>query len=313
VKVLFHYDAGPLLKEKLSHLKKVGIDVVCCPEGPDEPFFTELKETDVLWHVLHPVTEAVLEQAPKLKLIQKIGVGVNTIDLDAAQKRGIAVCNMPGTNSRAVMEMTLLLILAASRRYPMMDKACRSGQWSVDIATRETFSELYGKCVGLVGFGAIAKMLAPILELLGAKVVYTATQAKPEVNYEYLKLSDLLQQADVVSLDLPLIPKTEAIIGKAEIALMKPGAIFINTARGGLVDESALVEALRSGHIGAAGLDVFAVEPASQANPLFQMDNVVVAPHVAWVTNETMDRSISVAQQNSLAVMSGAALIHQII
>jgi len=150
MKVLFHYDAGTKLQSKLASLREKELDVVCCAEGLDKPeisekFFTELENAEVLWHVLEPLTREVLEQAPQLKLIQKIGVGTNTIDLEYAKERGIKVCNMPGTNSQATAEMALMLIMAASRRLPMMEKACRSGEWRNDKDTEDSLSEIKGK------------------------------------------------------------------------------------------------------------------------------------------------------------------------
>ena len=124
-KVLFHYDVGDRLRKTVAQFGSRGLQVVCCPEGSDEPFYSELSDAHSIWHVLRPITADDMARAPKLRLIQKIGVGVNTIDLEAAKARGIAVCNMPGTNSRAVAEMSLLLMLAALRRQPRLDRACR--------------------------------------------------------------------------------------------------------------------------------------------------------------------------------------------
>lgn len=311
MKVLFHYDAGPRLREELDRLRSQGLDIVCCPQGPAEPFLTELKDTEALWHVLEPVTAEMIEQAPKLRLIQKIGVGVNTIDLDAAKEAGIAVCNMPGTNSRAVAEMTLLLMLSTLRRLPQTDALCRSGEWAPDGEMKESFSEVAGKTIGLVGFGSVPEILAPILEAMGATVIYTA-RAKKEVSYRYCTMPDLLEQADIISLHVPYTAETEKLIDGAEIARMKPGAVLINTARGQLVDEAALHAALESGQISGAGLDVFTEEPASKGNRLLDLPNVTVSPHLAWLTRETFARSIDIASQNALASRDGGPLAHRV-
>ena len=310
--ILFHYDAGEQLRNEVAQLDKQGLEVTCCPEGADEPFNTQLREAEAIWHVLQPITDEVIERAPNLKLIQKIGVGVNTIDLEAARDRGIAVCNMPGTNSQAVAEMTLLLMLSALRKQIVIDRACRSGQWAVDRATKEAFGEICGRTVGFVGFGAIPRILAPILEAMGARVIYTANSAKT-VKYDFVALEPLLQQADIVSLHIPLTAESEQIINASRLAMMKPGALLINTARGGLVDEPALCEALSNGHLGGAGLDVFYEEPVSTDNPLLSMVNVSVSPHVAWLTNETFSRSIDIAVKNSLVIRDGGALLHRVI
>jgi phosphoglycerate dehydrogenase-like enzyme len=312
VNILFHYDAGEQLRDEVAQLKKQGLNVSCCPEGAAEPFDTELANAEVIWHVLQPITAEVIERAPNLKLIQKIGVGVNTIDLEAARARGIAVCNMPGTNSQAVAEMTLLLMLSVLRKQTVIDRACRSGQWAVDRATREAFGEICGRTVGFLGFGAVPQTLAPILEAMGARLIYTANSRKA-VEHDFVPLDQLLQQADIVTLHIPLTAESEQIINASRLAMMKPGALLINTARGGLVDEPALCEALRNGHLGGAGLDVFYQEPVRSDNPLLSLDNVSVAPHVAWLTNETFLRSIDIAVTNSLAIRDGSPLLHRVI
>jgi len=302
MKVLFHYDAGPALKQKLEALKAQGLDIVCCPEGPEQPFMDELKDADVIWHVLHPLTKDIIDNAPKLKLIQKIGVGTNTIDLDAAREKGIVVCNMPGTNSQSTAEMTLLLMMAALRRLLVMDKTCRSGKWRIEKDLEEKLFEIRGKTIGLVGFGGIPKVLAPILEVMGATVVYTATQEKVDVSYQYLPLEELLKQSDIISLHAALTPQTENMINGDSLSLMKPGAILVNAGRGALIDETAVYAALVSGQLGAAGFDVFIEEPVKEDNPLLALDNVVLAPHLGWLTTETLERSIVVAAKNSVAI-----------
>lgn len=311
-KVLFHYDAGGRLKDEVEQFRDQGLDIVCCPEGPDEPFFSELADAEVLWHVLQPVTAEVIAKAPRLKLIQKIGVGVNTIDLDMAKSRGIAVCNMPGTNSRAVAEMALMLMLSALRKQRRLSHYCRSGEWYVDNDTKETLGEICGRTVGFVGFGEIPKILAPIVEAMGARAVYTEIEPK-SVPYDYLSLDDLLAQSDIVTLHVPLTEQTDKLINEARLALMKPGAVLINTARGELVDESALYAALTEGSLNAAGLDVFNDEPVSVDNPLLSLDNVIATPHMSWLTNETFTRSVGVAVQNSLAIRNGTELVHQVV
>ncbi len=310
--ILFHYDAGERLRDEVAQLAKQGLEVCCVPEGVDELFNAQLQHVEAIWHVLQPITAEVIASAPKLKLIQKIGVGVNTIDLQAAQARGIAVCNMPGTNSRAVAEMTLLLMLSVLRRQPSLERACRGGQWALDRASKEALGEVCGRTVGFVGFGAIPQILAPILEAMGAQVVYTSNSAK-SVRYNFLSLEQLLREADIVSLHIPLTDQTEKLINRARLASMKPGALLINTARGGLVDELALYEALAGGQLGGAGLDVFYQEPVSADNPLLALHNVSVAPHVGWLTNETFSRSMDIAVANTLAIRDNTPLIHQVV
>jgi phosphoglycerate dehydrogenase-like enzyme len=313
MKVLFRYDCGPKLAARLAGLKAAGLDIVTCSETDDAGYARHMAEAGVLWHVLKPVTAAHIAAAPRLKLIQKIGVGVNTIDLEAAKARGVAVCNMPGTNSRAVAEMALLLMLAALRRLGALDAATRKGEgWIAGPRWQEDYGELGGRTVGLVGYGAIPALLAPMLKAVGTRVLYTARTPKPGARGEFRTLADLLAESDIVSLHLPLTSETANLIARKSIALMKPGAILVNTARGGLVDEGDLVEALIHGRIAAAGLDVFAREPVASDNALLTMDNVVVAPHVAWLTPETLERSLGVAAENCQRLARGEPLLHRV-
>lgn len=312
MKVLLHYAAGPAWRRELAALAAQGLDVDCCDELDDARFHALLPQAEVLWHVLRPLSADDVARGAKLRLIQKIGIGVNTIALDAAKARGIAVCNMPGTNSRAVAEMTLLLMLACLRRLPLLDRATRTGRgWQLAPDLQDSYGELAGRTVGLVGYGAVPQLLAPILAAMGATVLYTATAPKAADGYR--PLDALLAEADIVSLHAPLTPATERMIGAAQIARMRPGAILVNTARGGLVDPAALAAALQSGQLGAAGLDVFAVEPAGADDPLLALDNVVVTPHLAWLTTGTLNRSLAVAVENCRRLAAGEALLHRVV
>jgi phosphoglycerate dehydrogenase-like enzyme len=241
-------------------------------------------------------------------------VGVNTIDLEAARARGIAVCNLPGTNSRAVAEMTLLLMLGALRRIAHFDAETRAGRgWSQAPALQDHLFELGGRKVGLVGYGAVPKLLAPILQAMGCDVLYNARAPKPDAIGTYRPLDALLAEADVVSLHIPETPETRGLLNKAAIARIKPGAVLVNTARGGLVDQAALVAALQSGHLAAAGLDVFTLEPIETDNPLLGLPNVVLAPHVAWLSTGTFARSFSIAAENCLRIEQNKILLHQVV
>lgn len=311
MKVLFHYAAGPELAARLMALP--GLDVMVCPEAEEARFAALLPESEVIWHVLKPLAAADIAAAPKLRLIQKIGVGVNTIDLDAARTRGIAVCNLPGTNSRAVAEMTLLLMLGALRQMGRFEHATRTGTgWSQDPSVQDSLFELGGRTVGLVGYGAVPQILAPVLTALGCRVLYTARTPKPGAVGEWRSLEALLAESDVVSLHIPQTPETAGLINADALARMKRGAVLVNTARGGLVDETALVAALRSGQLAGAGLDVFGQEPVAPDNPLLSLPNVFLAPHIAWLTTGTFDRSFSIAAENCRRLATGEALLHRV-
>ena len=314
MKVLFHYHCRPALLARLAQLSAEGIEVETCPETDAALFDRMIPGASVLWHVLKPVSACVIARAGNLRLIQKIGVGVNTIDLEAAKAAGIAVCNMPGTNSRAVAEMTLLLMLAVLRRHARLDAATRRGEgWKLGPELFDDFGEVHGRNVGLVGFGAVPRILAPILSAMGARPLYNTPAPKDDAPAQWCDLGTLLEQSDIVSLHLPLTPDSERMIDAGAIGRMKPGAILINTARGGLIDGPALVAALKSGRLGGAGLDVFDEEPLDPASPLLGLDNVVLMPHLAWLTPETIERSIVVGSENCRRLARGEPLLHRVV
>ena len=308
--VIFHHTAGPDLAARLAAIPDLRITV--CPEDDTARLDRLLPDCDVLWHVLKRCTAAMIAAAPRLKLIQKIGVGVNTIDLDAAQARGIPVCNLPGTNARAVAELTLALMLAVIRRLPRFDAGLRAGVWS-DSALQDGIGELGGRTIGLVGYGAIPRLLAPVLAALGCRVICTSRTPVTDAVATWCSLDTLLAEADIVSLHLPLTPDTEKLIDAAALTRMKPGVVLINTARGGLVDQAALTRALRSGHLAGAGLDVFETEPPDTHAALFGLPNVVLTPHIAWLTTGTFDRSFAIAAENCRRIAAGEALRHRVV
>lgn len=297
MKVLFRFDGSAALEKKVADL-----GVAMCPESDDIAYTRLLPAIEVLWHVLKPVTAGDIEKAKKLRLIQKIGTGVNTIDIEAAKRRGIAVCNLPGTNSRAVAEMTLLLMLACLRRLTELHASVKRN-WADAWKLQDRFGELGGRTVGLVGYGAVPQLLAPMLSAMGAKVLYWSRTKK---NAE---LEALIATSDIVSLHLPLTPETQHVLDARK---MKAGAILVNTARGGLVNEDFLVEALKSGHLAAAGLDVFAAEPPPAGHPLLSLPNVVCAPHLAWLTQETLERSLAAALENVERLKAGTLLRNRV-
>jgi phosphoglycerate dehydrogenase-like enzyme len=314
VKAVLHYRASPGFRRSLEAAKLPDMTLEIVDDADDAAFAVAMREADALLHVLRPVSAGDIAAAPKLKLIQKIGVGVNTIDLEAAKAHGVAVCNMPGTNTQAVAEMTLTLMLAALRRVSVFDPQTRKGEgWRLDPFEIDSVGEIAGRVVGFVGYGAVPRRLAPALKALGAEIVYTAQTKKADAAGEFLALEDLLPRADILSLHVPSTPQTRGMIGGRAIDRMKPGAVLINTARGDLVDEAALVAALKTGRIAAAGLDVFAQEPVAAQNPLLALPNVVVMPHIAWLTPETLRRSLSVAMENCRRVMDNETLLHRVI
>jgi phosphoglycerate dehydrogenase-like enzyme len=314
VNVIYNYAAGPEFAEALDGLTAQGLEVSICPESDDARLFELLREAEVLWHCLRPVDARVIDAAPRLRLVQKIGVGVNTIDLERARSRNIAVCNMPGTNSRAVAEHTLGLMLAVLRQIRRFDGDVRRGDgWSWPEARQDRLGEIAGRTIGLVGMGGIPQMLAPTLAAMGATVIYTARAAKPALPFEFVALDALLERADIVSLHVPLTDATRHLLNAQRFARMRRGSVLINTARGALVDEAALVAALDAGRIAAAGLDVFGTEPVAADNPLLRRDDVVLTPHIAWLTRETLQRSLDVAVANCHRLTNAQPLLHRVV
>jgi phosphoglycerate dehydrogenase-like enzyme len=312
MKVLFHFNASPELMVWLQTQVPSDWQVVCCPESDDQAFAQHWPGTQVLWHVLQPVTSERMKANPALRLVQKIGVGVNTIDLPSAAQHGVSVCNMPGVNSRAVAEMGLGLMLMAARRMGQMASQLRQGQWAIPEAQQAQLFELGGKTVGLVGTGHVPRILAPWLHAMGVKVIGHSRQPGPEWTYPNLPLNELLAQSDVVSLHIPLTPDTRALFDAQRFACFKRGAILVNTARGELVDESALIHALENGQLSLACLDVFAQEPLPADHPLLKRDDVLATPHMAWLTQDMFQRALSVAIENTRRTLSGAPLLHQV-
>ncbi|MEI7714215.1 MAG: NAD(P)-dependent oxidoreductase, partial [Rhodospirillales bacterium] len=224
--IVFHNNAGPDLRARLAAIP--GLNITVCPEDDDPLLALLLPDCEVLWHVLKPCTAAIIAAAPRLRLIQKIGVGTNTIDLDAAKARGIPVCNLPGTNSRAVAELALTLMLATIRRVPRFDAGLRHGVWS-DPSLQDGIGELGGRTVGLIGYGSIPRLLAPVLQALGCRIVYTARNPVPDALGDYRTRDALLAESDIISLHIPLTEATERTIDARALDRMKPGAILINT------------------------------------------------------------------------------------
>ncbi len=309
MKAVLPYDASPAVRRAIE---RVDLDIAIVDGRDADGLKREIADAQVLLHVLAPVTAKIMESGPSLKLVQKIGVGVDAIDREHAKRNGIAVCNMPGTNTVAVAELALGLMLACLRRIVPIDGALRAGNgWPAAEAHLDAAAEIDGACVGLIGYGAVARRLAGVLRAMGASVIAHSPRAR-EADVVLVSLDELLARADIVSLHVPLVPETRNLLDAGRIARMKRGAVIVNTARGPLIDEAALVAALRDGHIAAAGLDVFAEEPARAGNPLFGLANVVVTPHVAWMTTGTWKRSMAVVTENCRRLAAGEPLLHRV-
>jgi len=317
MKAVLHYRATPGFRRQVSACETGWLRIVVVDETDPSAFEREMADADILLHVLEPLTAIAIERAPGLRLIQKLGVGVDTIDLNAARRRGIAVCNMPGANTPAVAELTLLLILATLRRLAGLDAQTRAGNgWRLDAEILDSLGELGGRTVGLVGFGSVGRRLTPMLQGIGARVLYARKSSVTDGSAgpaELVTFAELLSASDIVSLHLPLTPQTAGLMNARALASMRQGAILINTARGGLVDYDALHRALASGFLRGAGLDVFDVEPANPSHPIFQLSNVVVTPHLAWFTAETLSRGLGVFVENCRRLRDDEDLLNRVV
>ncbi|MDQ3905776.1 MAG: phosphoglycerate dehydrogenase [Actinomycetota bacterium] len=249
------------------------------------------------------VDAEALGRAPRLKVVARAGVGVDNIDVPAATERGVMVVNAPTSNIVSAAEHAVALLLAVARRIPAADASLRSGQWR-----RSAFNgvELFGKTIGIVGLGKIGQLVAQRLAAFGTNLIaadpYVSPARATQLGIELVDLDELLSRAEVISIHLPKTAETLGMIGADQLAKTKPGVLIINAARGGLVDEEALADAVRSGQVGGAGIDVFSTEPCT-ASPLFELPQVVVTPHLGASTAEAQDRAgIDVARSVALAL-----------
>ncbi|BBK33387.1 D-3-phosphoglycerate dehydrogenase [Stella humosa] len=270
-----------------------------------------LADAEVAFVVGAPVDAELLAAAPRLRLIQKLGAGIDKIDRAVCERRGIAIARLAGGNAIPVAEHAVMMMLAAMRRLPLIDRRTRAGAWDKEEA-RGINRHLHGKNVGIVGFGAIGRAVATLLGSFGVHLAYFDPVAAPAgvaagLSVTRLDLDPLLEWADVVSLHLPLLPETRGLIGADRIARMKPGAILVNCARGGLVDEAALHAALVDGHLFAAALDTFAAEPPV-GSPLLTHERTVVTPHLAGATVDNFEAVLRRAAANAADYLAGRGL-----
>jgi D-3-phosphoglycerate dehydrogenase / 2-oxoglutarate reductase len=254
-----------------------------------------------------PFTARVLAAARGLKIIAKNGAGVDSVDLAEAARRGITVAVAAGANADAVAEHAVALMLALVRDLHRLDRKLRAGGWE---GTAWLGRDFRGSVVGIVGYGSIGRSAARMAAALGGRVVVhrRGSQAAADEFEVETDLDRLLARVDILSLHCPLTETTRGLIGRRELARMKPGALLVNTARGAVVDEAALVDALRSGHLGGAGLDTFEIEPIAADNPLLALDNVILTPHVAGVTRNAALRVATMTAHNIVDVLAGRSL-----
>jgi D-3-phosphoglycerate dehydrogenase / 2-oxoglutarate reductase len=294
-----NYEPGSLERDMPRLVAQCEIRLTEARDGAD--LARELADADVLVARRDYVGSATLDLATHLRGIVTPGVGVEKVDVAAATERGIVVANSPG-NSVTVAESALLLMLALAKQLPMWIDAARAGS---EPTSEMRGMELYGKTLGLVALGRIGRLTAGFGRAFGMRVLAYDPYVETSDLAELVSLEELLRQSDFVSLHPVLTPETFHLINAARLALMKPTAYLINTSRGGVIDEPALIEALRQGRPAGAGLDVFETEPPAVDNPLLSMPNVIGTPHGLSHADESLRRCASMTEENVLAIVDG--------
>ena len=308
----------PLPVDQLARIEAAHEVTVANPRQADqsEAFMHALASADAVIGASHPFDAALLSQAPRLKVISSVSVGVDNYDQAALRARGITLCHTPGVLTETTADTLFALIMASSRRIVELANLVREGRWVRSIEEDLFGWDVHGKTLGMVGFGRIGQALAQRAALgFGMPVLYHARrpvsleQNCPELlgKVIHTPLDDVLRQADIVVLVLPLSEHTRGLMGAREFGLMKPGAILINGARGAIVDEAALLNALNIGTLRAAGLDVFATEPLPLDSPLRTHPKVTALPHIGSATFETRHAMATLATTNLLLALSGQA------
>ena len=257
-----------------------------------------------------PIDAEVLDACPSVKLICCLSTGYNVVDIQAARERNIPVCNVPAYSTAAVSQFTFALLLELCHRVGHHDKTVHDGKWAAcpDFCYWDTPQmELAGKTMGIIGFGRIGQAVGRIARAMGMEVLAYSRSHRPEGSEigTYVDLDTLLAQSDIISLHCPLFPETQNLINADTIAKMKDGAILLNASRGPVIDEAAVAEALHSGKLRGAAMDVVSKEPISPANPLLTAPNCIITPHMAWSPRETRQRILDVTVENISGFLTG--------
>jgi phosphoglycerate dehydrogenase-like enzyme len=281
---------SPLNAPELAHeICPAGFELTLAPPNTPE-FLASAADSDFVVGYGDPsLNDAFFRAAPRVKLIQLLSAGYDRCDIEAARRAGVPICNNGGANSTAVAEHALMLMLATCRRLPWQHASVAAGRWRGNDLANTKLYELRGKTLGIIGLGTIGKKVARLANAFGMNVQYYDIRRVPEetedaLDVRFRLMKEILREADIVSLHVPLLPSTRHLIGREELALMQPHAYLINTCRGPVIDEPALTEALANNRLAGAGLDVFDQEPPPADNPLLALPNVVLTPHFAGPT-----------------------------
>lgn len=304
---------GKINDEPKKILEDAGFEVVMKgAEFNQDDFEQTIPDYDALIIGAHPFPEKVLEKCKKLQIICKHGVGLDNIPVEKCRELGIAVCNTPGTNSNAVADLAFGLILASCRNIVACDKNVHAGTWKTEIGV-----DVYKKTLGVIGYGAIAKNV--IRRAKGFDMNVIVYNHRPKIIDEEFRsyvtfgtLDELYEKSDIISVHVPLSSETENMISASQIAKMKDGVVIINTARGGIVNETDLYEACKNGKVRAAATDVSVVEPMAADNPLRTLENVIITPHLGMYSMEAINAVSIMCAENAAAKISGKSLINQV-
>jgi phosphogluconate 2-dehydrogenase len=307
--VLYKKLSAPLMERLQAHAEVTLIDDPKTQEGLTR-LRDALPQADGLLGASLKLDAQLLDLAPKLKVVSSVSVGVDNYDIDDLTRRGILLTNTPDVLTETTADTGFALIMATARRVVELATMVRNGQWTQNIGPTHFGTDVHGKTLGIVGMGRIGEAVAQRGHFgFGMPVLYHSHSPKPAVearfNAQYRSLDALLQEADFVCLTVPLTAETEGLIGAEQFARMRPDTIFINIARGKVVDEQAMIHALQTGQIRAAGLDVFEREPVQADSPLLQLDNMVATPHMGSATHETREAMARCAVENMISALNG--------
>ena len=304
-------DASTLGAASLEPISALG-ELVCYPYSSPQEALERVKEAEVLIINKVRVTAELMDAAPNLRLICEAATGVNNIDLEAAAQRGIPVKNVAGYSTDSVVQLTFALILNLLCRTAEYDAYVKSGEYSASPIFTEVsrpFMELAGKTMGIVGMGTIGQRVAKAAEAFGMKVIYFSTSGTSHCkDYPSVSIEELMTSSDIVSIHAPLNARTNGLIKARELSMMRPEAIVINIGRGGIVDETALADAISEGRIAGAGLDVFTREPLPADNPLLHTahpEKLSFTPHIGWASREALDRLVQGIASNITEAVRG--------
>ena len=279
-------------------------------EDDEDKIIDRIGDADIAIINKVPITERIMDACPNLKAIAILATGYNVVDIDAAKKRGIPVCNVPAYGTDAVAEFAMSLLLELCHHVGHHADVVKEGRWEncPDFCFWDyPLMDLHGKTMGIIGFGRIGRTTGKLANAFGMKVLATGSRPTPEGEAlaDYVDLDTLLARSDVIALHCPLLPGTKDIICRENIEKMKDGVIIINNARGGCVVEQDLADALNSGKVAAAGLDVVSTEPISGDNPLLTAKNCIITPHISWASRECRQRILDTTVENVRSFLAG--------